>query len=178
MTLLTFNNIVLLASWVIIAFLIYIIYSGIEPWRFITDDYQKTFMASPIDKRTTSVSEEFVREIFQNYFQKPFVKSRPSWLRGGTLELDGYNEELRIAFEYNGIQHYQFPNYYMKTYEEFQRQQANDQYKIEECKNNNVKLIVIPYSIKPAYIRRYVLDQLLLLPAPTRHNHLLLTSSN
>lgn len=150
-------------SFLTIVYLVYIIYSGIEPWRFIVDDYEIAFIPSTVDKRSTSISEEFVREIFQNYFQKPFVKTRPSWLiyqNGLPLELDGFNEELKLAFEYNGIQHYQFPNFFMKTYDEFQGQKEKDQYKLEMCEKMGVSLIVIPYTIKPYYVRKYVVNQI------------------
>jgi len=158
-----FIYILLGISWIIILVLCYILYNRIEPWRFIVDDYRRTFLTSPVDKRQTSISEELVREIFQNYFQKSFVKIRPDWLtykNGAPLELDGYNEELKLAFEYNGIQHYQFPSIYIKNYEEFQEQQARDKFKVEACRKNGIKLIVVPYSIKPYYMRNYLVNML------------------
>lgn len=56
-----------------------------------------------------SKSEEIARTVFQTLFAVEFRKQRPKWLRypltGRLLELDGYNEELQLAFEYQGAQH-------------------------------------------------------------------------
>lgn len=56
-----------------------------------------------------SKSEEIARTVFETLFGKEFKKVRPKWLRypktSRLLELDGYNDELKIAFEYQGAQH-------------------------------------------------------------------------
>lgn len=143
--------------------LIYCFYNEIEPWRIVVDDYARTFLRGETDKRQTSISEELVREIFQNYFQKPFPKIRPTWLTyhtGSPLELDGYNDELKIAFEFNGIQHYQYPNIYSKSYEDFEEQKKRDIFKQKACKANGIKLHVIPYTVKPYYLRKYIVTLL------------------
>eukprot|EP00414_Alexandrium_minutum_P004815 CAMPEP_0113830442 /NCGR_PEP_ID=MMETSP0328-20130328/6332_1 /TAXON_ID=39455 /ORGANISM="Alexandrium minutum" /LENGTH=103 /DNA_ID=CAMNT_0000798557 /DNA_START=327 /DNA_END=635 /DNA_ORIENTATION=- /assembly_acc=CAM_ASM_000350 len=61
-------------------------------------------------------SERDVRGIFHRIFLGlTFRKRRPSFLRsskGGYLELDGYCEELQLAFEYNGEQHYSAVHYW------------------------------------------------------------------
>jgi hypothetical protein len=62
------------------------------------------------------------------------------------LEFDGYNEDYKIAIEYNGIQHYKFPNFWHKSEEEFNDQQNRDQLKREYCKINGIKLIEVPYT--------------------------------
>lgn len=65
-------------------------------------------------KENIFYKEEFVRETFETIFNKKFIKVRPDWLKSPktklNLELDGYCEELKIAFEYNGPHHYD-PNY-------------------------------------------------------------------
>ncbi len=59
--------------------------------------------------RKGSKSEEIARVVFQTLFGRKFKKVRPEWLRypqtGRLLELDGYNADLKIAFEYQGAQH-------------------------------------------------------------------------
>ena len=45
--------------------------------------------------------EKICRGFFEEIFQNNFPKKRPNWLvnsRGNQMELDGYNEELGIAY--------------------------------------------------------------------------------
>jgi hypothetical protein len=53
--------------------------------------------------------ERIVRAIFDATFGGTFLKLEPDWLvsnRGRKLELDGYNQERQIAFEYQGPHHW------------------------------------------------------------------------
>jgi len=59
-------------------------------------------------KNTSSKGETECRRVIESIFNKPFNKARPDFLRnmvtGGeyNLELDCYNNSLKIAVEYNG----------------------------------------------------------------------------
>jgi hypothetical protein len=94
-------------------------------------------------------SEELTRTLMEELYGEKFPKVRPKWLGG--LELDGYNEDLKIGFEYNGIQHYQYrPHFHRNGIEDLYKQQKNDHRKYEICKERGIHLIVIPnqYSYK------------------------------
>lgn len=55
--------------------------------------------------------ENWAREVLEETFGKKFPSVRPDWLRNPKtnhcLELDCYNEELGLALEFQGVQHYQ-----------------------------------------------------------------------
>ena len=102
--------------------------------------------------------EAYTRQIFEHAFDAEFKKMRPRWLGG--LELDGYNSELRMAFEYDGEQHVVFPNWFHKKEEEFIKGQENDREKDRLCLENDVKLYRIPHWVKfkdlPSYISKLI----------------------
>lgn len=92
--------------------------------------------------------ENICRLFFEKFFNKDFIKTKPKWLiteLGTRLELDGFNDELNIAFEYHGIQHYIIDGFFIKTEEQLNKRKNDDLLKIKLCKENNVKLIVIPF---------------------------------
>lgn len=105
--------------------------------------------------------EYLSRLAFTEIYQKPFPSTRPNFLQnpktGSNLELDGYNEELEIAFEFNGKQHYEFPNKFHKTKEEFEEQIKRDKWKFKQCELRGVYLINIPYNIPYDEIKDFVL---------------------
>ena len=94
-----------------------------------------------------------------------FSSVRPGWLsglHGKNLELDCYNEELKLALEKNGIQHEKLDMYMHrpKNHRElspeelkqacednFKRYQENDRIKAELCDTKGIKLVIIPYKI-------------------------------
>jgi hypothetical protein len=103
--------------------------------------------------------ESFAKEIIEEIFDEIFVKMRPKWLEG--LELDIYNEKLKIAFEYNGIQHYEYVPYFHRQESKFIKQQENDKKKIKLCKENNIKLIIIPYDkVTEINLKEYIINEL------------------
>jgi hypothetical protein len=96
-----------------------------------------------------SRGEKLSRLILEAIFDKPFPSKRPKWLRGSKgalLELDGYNEEMGIAFEYQGHQHYGHVSRFHKT-KSFERQAQRDEEKRHLVASSGIelKLIEIPY---------------------------------
>ncbi|OED39817.1 hypothetical protein AB834_00070 [PVC group bacterium (ex Bugula neritina AB1)] len=97
---------------------------------------------------STSKSEKICRYIFETIFKKPFPVIKPDFLKTKKykwgLELDGFCENLNLAFEHQGRQHYEFVERFHRTPENFKNQLQRDQDKKDLCKKNNVKLIEIP----------------------------------
>lgn len=99
-----------------------------------------------------SKGELACKTYLENRFGLEFKKVRPNLLKnnvtGNNLELDLYNEELNLAVEYNGKQHYKYCPGVHKSYEHFQTQKYRDEIKKHLCKDNNIILIEVPYWIK------------------------------
>lgn len=87
--------------------------------------------------------EEICRTIFEKLTQKKFSKKRPRWLKGKKgypLELDGYCEDLKIAFEHQGTQHYENQLSKFSNREILER----DKLKRKLCQQNGISLIEVP----------------------------------
>ena len=63
------------------------------------------------------------------------------------MELDGYCEALKLAFEFNGPQHYVFYPKYHKTQMDFLDQLERDKLKLKLCKKHGITLIIVPYTL-------------------------------
>jgi len=95
-------------------------------------------------------TQEIVREFFQNLLGVSFKHSSPPWLlnkkTNRLLRLDGFNEKLGLAFEYDGEFH--FKNHPKANKEELLKTKNRDKIKNQLCKENNITLIRIPYTEK------------------------------
>lgn len=150
-----------------------------EEWRKAQDEIDAREEPSKRERGTRKISEEnkkyrdkFVkksssreekcRDILEEYFQEQFPKVRPKFLRNPEtnrpLELDGYNAKRNLAFEYNGKQHYEYPNSFHKNEEEFQSLLRRDKFKAERCEELGIKLITIPYDAVD--LKEFILSQL------------------
>lgn len=109
---------------------------------------------------TTGISERICKEYFKIIFNKDFPKKRPKWLlneNGRTMELDGYCEELQLAFEYQGHQHFlsQFHGENVKLEE----LQLHDELKQKICKEKGITLISVPYTIKYGDMQKFIINE-------------------
>lgn len=106
-------------------------------------------------------SEEKCRDIFEDIYGYDFVKKRLKCMEG--LELDGYCEDLGIAFEYDGLQHVKFIPHFHRTEQGFKEQQRRDRRKDQLAANNAITLIRIPSKYtynEPEALREYIGVQL------------------
>lgn len=108
--------------------------------------------------------ENECRRILEGIFNRPFSKQRPNWLKrpstGKNLELDGYNPDLKLAFEYNGIQHAKFHHMHRGNIQAFNDQQERDRLKALLCNQHGVKLVVIPHTVKWNKLEEYIRTEL------------------
>jgi hypothetical protein len=94
--------------------------------------------------KSSSRSEEICRVYFEEIFKTKFPRSYPFWLKsnlGYQMELDGYSEKLGVAFEHNGLHHYEDIEFWKNKKEYWDK---NDSLKKELCSKYNVKLVIIP----------------------------------
>ena len=112
-----------------------------------------------------SRGEAHTHDILHRIFRKPFVKVRPDFLKnpvtGNNLELDHFNEEMRLAVEYNGEQHYNMNGFMHKNNKDrFHNQKYRDYIKKDFCEKNGITLIVVPYSIPLDEIENFIIQEI------------------
>lgn len=96
------------------------------------------------DCNSSSLGERICREYFNQIFNKKFLSERPEWLispAGNKMELDGFNQELKIAFEHQGSQHYEKNTLFTQK---LSIRKEYDEEKRRICKEKGIKLIEIP----------------------------------
>ena len=111
-------------------------------------------------------SEIICRQIFEEIYKTSFPTKKPIWLinpkTNRRLELDGISFIYNVAFEYDGIQHFQYHPYFHTSYGEFKKQLEKDKIKNILFKKNNIILIRIPYiyTFKDKNkMKQYILNQ-------------------
>lgn len=116
------------------------------------------------DSRNRSKPESICKKTLQKIYGVKFSTVRPKWLRNPLtnrpMELDCYNDECKVAVEYNGVQHYKWPNFTRQTKQQWLDQVERDRLKVDICDKNDVYLITVPYNIPhdliPDYINYYL----------------------
>lgn len=123
--------------------------------------------ARPASKKSSG--EQECMRVLHEYFTVPFKSTRPNFLRNPVtssagknynLELDCYNDELKLAVEYNGRQHYDYVPYFHKNKEAFRNQQYRDELKRRICTDNGITLIEISYTVKNGDIEAELVKKL------------------
>lgn len=120
------------------------------------------------NKRTVgekqSMGETITRKCLETTFNRPFHSVRPEWLKnpktGKCLEIDCFNEELKLCVEYDGEQHYKWVPRFHKQFHEFKAQQVRDAWKEGKCKELGYTFIRVPYYVSFHKIEGYLVKEL------------------
>ena len=129
------------------------------PTSFSWSDMITSMNSWKTKKPILKKNEVRCRRILEDLFHKPFTSIRPNFLRyvtGKNLELDGYNKELGIAFEYQGVQHRQFTPLFHKTYSMFEKQLQRDKWKKDKCHELDIVLLEIPDTVPYDELEEYI----------------------
>lgn len=139
-------------GWICILIIVIIIVIAITLW------YYKSTAKPEITGGAESKFETSIRDIFYKITGKKFEQAHPSWLKykGKSLELDGYNAELGLAFEVQGPQHTRYDKKYDSNYSDYYNRLLNDKAKSLLCKDHGVSLIIIDYSLPKVHLTNYI----------------------
>ena len=128
-----------------------------EEWR----EMQRKREEDGLSRSRLSMAQYICQKTFETIFAKSFPEVRPEFLTNpetydpkyperSRLELDGFNEELMVAFEYNGQQHYEWSENVRTKFKmskrDFVQQCRRDIFKKEVCKAMDIILLIIPYK--------------------------------
>lgn len=123
------------------------------------------FAPDPSDKFCSKL-ELRTKFVLEKIFKKRFDKIRPEWLTNNItkkpLEIDLYNDELKLGVECQGKQHYVFTPFFQKTKQAFREQQYRDEIKRMLCERRGITLIEVPYNINENSIESFILSQLVI----------------
>lgn len=125
---------------------------------------EETTLAPDRIPKLANSNEAEARAVLERLLGVPFPNVRPPWLLNEAtkrrLECDCLNEELALCVEVSGRQHYEYPNAFHKSREEFEKQQFRDRLKAKLLAAHHVSLIVVPYKIKRKQIESYLRGEL------------------
>lgn len=116
---------------------------------------------------STSKLQAAVGDLLDKTFPHFSVREnyRPDWLLSSNLtrlELDFYIDELNIAFEIQGRQHYEYTPFFHSSPEDFKKRKQYDDEKRDLCYGHGVRLIEIDAFTDACIVIREIESNLLL----------------
>ena len=108
------------------------------------------------------IRERTCRLFFERFFEKKFLKCRPDWLvnsTGNRMELDGYCQELKMAFEYQGEQHSTNSPAIFHKVTSLKKRKMFDEEKRVLCKKQGIELIEISHHVDFHKMGEYILSE-------------------
>lgn len=122
----------------------------------------KQFVGFEQQNSCESKGESVVRQYLNNRFNVVFDKIRNLYnpITGQFLEIDCYNDALKLGVEYQGKQHYVYTPFFHKNKEAFRNQQYRDELKRIYCRDAGIHLIEVPYTVKTSDIPYYLESKL------------------
>lgn len=107
-----------------------------------------------------NVGEELVRASLAEAFPGlAFERTRAiPWMNG--MELDGIEEGVGLAFEYQGIHHAQRVNHFQQDEKDFDAQVERDVTKAELCDDHWITLLQVPHTVRYVDIRLFIRGEL------------------
>lgn len=107
----------------------------------------------------SGLSERICRALLEHITGVRWPKHRPTWLkndRGNQMELDGFAPSLGMALEYQGHQHFRHVNLFHQGGSSLAQRQRDDAKKRELCRQHEVTLLEVPYSVEHAALQDYL----------------------
>lgn len=114
---------------------------------------------------SAGLGERICRAHFEQMFGYYFPKSRPDWLTnsdGYHMELDGYCEDLALAFEHQGRQHQTAGHFFYYSQGDYVKRRRDDRRKKALCQRHGVTLLEIPeilHTLPLARVQQYIVGQ-------------------
>lgn len=109
------------------------------------------------------ITERIYRRFFEALFHVKFEKYSPKWLigsGGGLMHFDGYNKQLKLAFECQGIQHYQFKEFFHECKRDFIIDQKNDELKFKLAKHHGITIIYVNWIIRDGELYKLKIEEI------------------
>ena len=115
-------------------------------------------------EQNQSKGERKLRKVLEELYGKKFPNVRPEWMinpeTNHLLEIDCYNEEMGLAFEYQGRQHYK-PVEFFGGEEIYEKVKRRDDIKRKICKQHGIRLIEIdsrefPHNVKSKVLKEHI----------------------
>jgi len=109
------------------------------------------------------VRERLCRHYFEQLTHGEFLSVKPKWLlnkNGNRMELDGLCEELSLAFEHQGKQHYQKVDHFNRRKETLRWRLESDELKRKICDKRSITLIEVPYWIESKDLPEWIENEI------------------
>ena len=116
----------------------------------------------PRCSRKPLIKENKFRDALEATLGYKFPSIRPEWLinpvTGHRLEIDGYNEELKLGFERSGRQHFEYVEFFHRTYANFESQQGRDRHKARILSERGIFMLYPTYKLKEEDFHKFIVD--------------------
>ena len=132
------------AFWWLVVVIVVVVHLLYKLGKWVEQEKDRQFDREHPEAKARSAPEGRLKRIVAEMFPEEWEPEySPRWL--DRQQIDAAVPAKRLAFDYNGKQHYEFIEHFHETRSGFERQEERDRRKAAQLKQHGWTLIVVPY---------------------------------